>query len=73
MAKSGKYEEMEALKGKDYGKARQRYSDYVLTDSGHPRKSAVTLAKFWQVTMRSYRSGLPAVVSHEEVWVSWTW
>lgn len=34
VAKSGKYEEMEALKGKDYGKARQRYSDYVLTDSG---------------------------------------
>ncbi|KAK9785766.1 hypothetical protein WJX73_009354 [Symbiochloris irregularis] len=29
-----KYESMSALKGKDYGKARTRYPDYVLTDSG---------------------------------------
>ena len=27
-------EPMEGLKGKDYGKVRQRYPDYVLTESG---------------------------------------
>lgn len=29
-----KYEQMEALKGKDYGKVRTKYPDYVSTDSG---------------------------------------
>lgn len=29
-----KYEPMGALKGKDYGKTRTRYPDYVLTNSG---------------------------------------
>lgn len=29
-----KFEQMEALKGKDYGKVRTKYPDYVLTDSG---------------------------------------
>lgn len=29
-----KYEQMEALKGKDYGKVRTKYPDFILTDSG---------------------------------------
>ncbi|KAL3133141.1 hypothetical protein ABBQ38_007035 [Trebouxia sp. C0009 RCD-2024] len=33
-AAAPKYEQMEALKGKDYGKVRTKYPDYVLTDSG---------------------------------------
>ncbi|KAK9832253.1 hypothetical protein WJX74_004292 [Apatococcus lobatus] len=29
-----RYEQMDALKGKDYGKSRMKYPDYVMTDSG---------------------------------------
>lgn len=29
-----KYEQMEGIKGKDYGKVRTKYPDFVLTDSG---------------------------------------